>query len=272
VAAAGLPQTFGRKHGDEHLMENSNQSLLYDSIGNGYRRFRVPDPRIARQIREAIGNASTVCNIGAGTGSYEPSDLKVTAVEPSERMIEQRADSNSVIRAFAEDLPFENGQFDVAMAVLTVHHWADPVKGLSEMRRVSHRQVIMTFDPMILNSYWLVRDYLPEFAAPNQTDAIPINTYLQILHPCEISPVMIPWDCLDGFLASYWRRPQMYLDPGVRSAISSFARQPESVVSRAISKLEHNIASGEWNKRYSELLERQEMDLGYRLLVADTAA
>ncbi len=253
-------------------MEQSSHSLIYDSIGIGYRRFRVPDIRIARRIREAIGNASSVCNIGAGAGSYEPSDLEVTPVEPSLRMIEQRADSKHVVRSNAEELPFEDEQFDVAMAVLTVHHWTDPVKGLTEMRRVSRRQVILTFDPFKVDSFWLVRDYLPQFAELDKKHALPIDAYHQTLSNCKVFPVMVPWNCADGFLAAYWRRPEVYLDPAARNAISSFSKVHIDYVSRAISQLEKDIASGAWNERYSELLSRDEMDYGYRLVVASNSA
>ncbi len=242
---------------------------VYDSIGAGYRRFRRPDPRIARHIRAAIGNASSVCNIGAGTGSYEPTDLQVTPVEPSQRMIDQRDDSSRVIRASAEDLPFEDGQFDVAMAVLTVHHWADPVKGLTEMKRVSRRQVILTFEPLMIDSFWLVHDYFPEFAEFDKKHGVPIDVYLQILNRCTVTPVKVPWDCVDGFLAAYWRRPEMYLDPAVRNSISSFALHSSDIVAEGISRLACDIESGVWVKRNAELLDLQEMDFGYRLLVTN---
>ena len=55
----------------------------YDSIGAGYALQRVPDPRIAAQIEAALGDARTVCNVGAGTGSYEPVGREVGAVEPA---------------------------------------------------------------------------------------------------------------------------------------------------------------------------------------------
>lgn len=252
-------------------MEQSSHSLIYDSIGIGYRRFRVPDIRIASQIREAIGNASSVCNIGAGAGSYEPADLQVTPVEPSLRMIEQRADAKNVVRSNAEELPFDDEQFDVAMAVLTVHHWTDPVKGLAEMRRVSRRQVILTFDPFKVDSFWLVRDYLPQFAELDKKNALPIEAYHQTLGNCKVFPVMVPWDCTDGFLAAYWRRPEMYLDPAARNAISLFSKVHVDYVSRAMFQLEKDIASGAWIERYSELLDRDEMDCGYRLVVASNS-
>lgn len=253
-------------------MKLSSHPLIYDSIGIGYGQFRKPDPRIARQIRSAIGNATSVCNVGAGTGSYEPADLPVTPVEPSQRMIDQRDDAACVVQANAEDLPFDDNQFDVAMAVLTVHHWTDQVKGLLEMQRVSRRQVILTFDPQLADSFWLVRDYLPEFAEFDKQRAAPISTYVDTLDTCTVSPVLVPHDCTDGFLGAYWRRPERYLQPGVRNAISSFSQLPHQVVETALSRLAEDIASGSWGKRYADLLECSEMDLGYRLLVADNTS
>jgi SAM-dependent methyltransferase len=260
------------RYDQEQPMERQSNHLIYDSIGVGYRRFRIPDSRIAGQIRKAIGNASTVCNIGAGTGSYEPSDLNVTPVEPSERMIAQRVDPERAVRANAENLPFKEAQFDVAMAVLTVHHWTDPRKGLREMKRVSRRQVVMTFDPFMVDSFWLVRDYLPEFAAFDKDRAPALEVYEEILGACRISPVLVPWDCSDGFLAAYWRRPERYLDLDARNAISSFQQIPEAIVSAAILRLKNDVESGAWAERYSDLWERDAMDFGYRLVVSGDAA
>ena len=135
---------------------------IYDAIGIGYAAQRRPDPRIAARIHAALGDASSACNVGAGAGSYEPTDRDVTAVEPSEVMIAQRRSSAPVVRATAEDLPFPDDAFDAAMAVLTVHHWTDPRRGLREMRRIARRQVVFAFDPGMVDSLWLVRDYLPD--------------------------------------------------------------------------------------------------------------
>ena len=253
-------------------MEQQSHPLIYDSIGSGYRQYRNPDPRIAVQIREAIGDATTVCNVGAGAGSYEPRDLDVTAVEPSERMIEQRDDAESVIRATAEELPLHDGQFDASMAVLTVHHWSDPVRGLLEMQRISRRQVILTFDPTMIDSLWLVRDYLPEIVEFERSRATLIETFRETLGACNITAVMIPWDCSDGFQAAYWRRPKKYLDPVIRKSISTFSQLPANVVSSAMSRLAEDIGSGYWIRRYSHLMQRNEMDFGYRLVVANNEA
>jgi len=135
---------------------------LYDSIGEGYASVRKPDPRIAQIIHGALGGARSIVNVGAGTGSYEPTDRNVTAVEPSREMIAQRAAGTApVVRASAEALPFPDNSFDAAMAVLTVHHWSNQAKGLSEMRRVARDvDVLLTFDPASPGT-WL-DEYFPQ--------------------------------------------------------------------------------------------------------------
>ena len=136
---------------------------LYNTIGSGYNAVRQPDPRIAAQIRLALGDANTLVNVGAGSGSYEPDDVLTVAVEPSDVMVAQRSPvAAPVVQARAEQLPFRDGAFDVAMAIFTVHHWSDPVLGIAELQRVSQRQIVMTWDPTIFEkAFWFARDYLP---------------------------------------------------------------------------------------------------------------
>ena len=240
----------------------------YDTIGINYSDLRRPDPRIAKAIESALGPSKTVLNVGAGTGSYEPSDRQVTAIEPSMEMIRQRGPNAApVILGRAEDLPFEDKSFDAAMAVLTVHHWADKAQGLKEMRRVTRGPVvILTFDPSH-REFWLL-DYVPELAALDEAQMPRITDYAAWLGPVEVSAVPIPHDCVDGFLCAYWRRPAAYLDPRVRSAISSFW-----VVDHAegLRRLASDLDTGAWAQRYSELLDLDECDLGYRLIVGTGA-
>lgn len=240
----------------------------YETIGSGYSIRRIPDPRIAAAIRAALGDACTVCNVGAGTGSYEPSDLEVTAVEPSETMIAQRASDAPVIRATAESLPFEDNQFDAAMAVLSVHHWESPRQGISEMKRVSKRQVIFTFDPKRQDSLWLVRDYLPEIVELENDRALSIDSIVGCLGPSRLIKIPIPHDCTDGFQAAYWRRPEWYLRNDVRSTISTLAQLPKETVDNAMLRLRSDLDSGTWHRRYAHLLTEDAYDFGYRLIVA----
>lgn len=240
---------------------------LYDSIGTGYAKLRQPDPRIARIIHRALGDAHSILNVGAGTGSYEPTDRTVTALEPSAEMIRQRPPGSAEAhQGVAEKLPFADDQFDAAMAVLTVHHWSDLKAGLLEMRRVAKgRLVILTFDPAA--PYFWLADYIPEIITLDQPIMPKMESFEQILGETVIETVPVPHDCTDGFLGAYWRRPQAYLDPSVRSAISTFAKLDN--LSEPLARLEQDLASGAWNKRYGHLMELESLDIGYRLVIAD---
>src|SRR5580693_4972384 len=135
----------GGGDGQEGSVMSSAQ--LYDTIGATYTVTRRTEPRIAARVWAALGDARTVLNVGAGTGSYEPSDRDVTAVEPSALMRAQRpAGAAPCVAATAESLPFEDQSFDAAMAFATIHHWQDPIAGLREMRRVARRVVVFTND------------------------------------------------------------------------------------------------------------------------------
>lgn len=237
----------------------------YDRIGVNYAALRKPDPRIAARLERALGAARSVLNVGAGAGSYEPANRDVTALEPSLEMIRQRpAGAAPVVQGRAEALPFEDASFDAAMAVLTIHHWADRAKGLAEMRRVTRGPiVILTYDPAF-RGFWLA-DYLPELVSLDEAQMPAMADYAAWLGPVDISPVPIPHDCADGFLAAYWRRPRLYLDPRVRAAISSFWALGD--VSEALARLASDLDSGAWARRYPGLADLDQCDCGYRLVV-----
>jgi SAM-dependent methyltransferase len=240
---------------------------LYDTIGTTYTATRRTDPRIAAQIWASLGSARRVLNVGAGTGSYEPPHCHVLAAEPSAVMRAQRPpEAAPCVAAAAENLPFEDESFDAATAIATVHHWRDPLAGLREMQRVAGRVVVFTFDFGGLSEFWLSRDYLPEL--------------LEVLsdHPslaeqaaaigARIEPVMIPWDCVDGFFEAYWRRPEAYLDEGVRRGISTWAKLGPEIEQRAVRSLQADLASGRWAERNRDLIDLEAADLGLRLLIA----
>jgi SAM-dependent methyltransferase len=240
---------------------------LYDAIGLGYERYRRPDPRLAGAILDALGDAATVVNVGAGAGSYEPVDRPVVAVEPSSAMIRQRpAASAPVVQASATHLPFRDAAFAAALAVLTVHHWVDRVRGLAELARVArHRLVIVTWDPAT-SGFWLVEDYFPAIAEVDRQILPPMEEFRQVLGAIELRPLPVPYDCSDGFLGAYWRRPHAYLEPGVRGAISTFAKIGD--VESGLTRLRGDLADGTWERRYGHLLGKSELDLGYRLVIA----
>ncbi|XIG73200.1 MerR family transcriptional regulator [Streptomyces sp. SGAir0957] len=241
---------------------------LYDEIGVAYPATRRTEPRIAAQIWAALGDAQTVLNVGAGTGSYEPQDRHVTAVEPSTVMRGQRpAGSAPCVAAAAESLPFRDKSFDVAMAVSTVHHWQNPIAGLREMRRVARRVVVLTFDtdePGWQDRFWLTRDYLPEFAGI--LDEFPSLAGMADAIGARAEPVPVPWDCADGLFEAYWRRPEAYLQEQVRRAVSVWTRVGPEAEQRAVRGLREDLDSGRWAERNSDLVTLDAADLGLRLL------
>jgi len=240
---------------------------FYDDIGVGYRDYRRPDPRIAAAILEALGPAETIINVGAGTGSYEPSDCGVVAVEPSMLMIRQRPHGSApAVQASAVQLPFRDASFDAALAVLTIHHWNDRRRGLDELARTARdRVVIMTWDPSSAG-FWLVDDYFPDLLAIDRPIFPTLDELSRALGPLEVLPLPIPHDCRDGFLGAYWRRPSAYLDPQVRGAISTFAKLAD--VESRLARLRRDLDDGTWERRYGRLLHAQDLDLGYRLVAA----
>jgi SAM-dependent methyltransferase len=240
---------------------------LYDTIGRGYPVTRRTEPRIAARIWAALGDARTVLNVGAGTGSYEPPGRDVIAVEPSAVMRAQRPPGAALcLGARAERLPFADHAFDAAMAVLSDHHWADPIAGLREMRRVARRVVVFQFDTADRGRFWLTRDYLPEFAL--LAAGAPTLTERARAIGARMEPVPIPWDCADGFFAAFWRRPEAYLLPEVRRGTSVWARVGPEAERRAVTNLRADLQSGHWPERNADVLASHTAELGARLLVA----
>lgn len=245
-----------------------SERAAYDRLGVGYARHRRPDPRVATRIETALADARTVVNVGAGAGSYEPADRVVVAVEPSNVMLAQRpAGSAPAVRAVAEQLPLREKSFDAALCVFTVHHWSDAEQGLCELARVVRdRMVFLTWDATAQRSFWLIDDYLrgtedaTAFSDPRDLGSI--------LRVERVAPLPVPADCTDGFYCAYWARPEAYLDPDVRAAISVFHLLDPAVCDRAVAQLRADLESGAWDARHGHLRERDELDVGYRLVVA----
>jgi SAM-dependent methyltransferase len=240
----------------------------YDAIGRTYTATRGTDPRIAARIWDALGDARTVVNVGAGTGSYEPPDRDVTAVEPSAVMIAQRPPGAApAVQASAEALPFDDASFDAAMAVLTLHHWSDLRAGCAELRRVARdRVVVFSWDPTYVGRMWLGPEYFPRYSRED-AEGFPSLAEQAAALGAEVEVVPIPWDCRDGFFSAFWRRPEAYLDPAVRAGISTLAKRSEDELADGLARLRADLESGAWARRHADLLERDELDLGYRLLV-----
>lgn len=241
----------------------------YDRTGTTYSSTRRTDPRIAALIADALSGSESVANIGAGTGSYEPAQT-VVAIEPSSVMISQRPQHAApAIRATAERLPIRTAAVDAALAVLTVHHWADLDKGLAEMVRIArHRVAILTWDHEVFKRFWLVRDYLPAATDTDARLAVPIDRFAALPGDVSVTPVLVPHDCVDGFGAAFWRRPDAYLDATVQAGMSMLALTPRSQLRVGLSRLREDISSGRWASHYATLGTKSEYDAGYRLVVA----
>jgi SAM-dependent methyltransferase len=242
-------------------------SVRYDEIGAGYAGTRRADPRIAGAIRTALGDAASVVNIGAGSGSYEPTDLVVVPVEPSETMIRQRPSSlPPALRGTAEKLPLPAQSVDAALSVLAAHHWRDRPAAFAEIRRVARaRAVFFTHDPDA--SFGWLDDYFPGLAGSRYPRLVEFDT----LGSVTVEPVPIPPDCTDGFTAAYWRRPEAYLDEAVRDNMSTFALLDRRAAADGVARLARDLADRSWHRRYASLLRLHELDAGYRLVVAELA-
>lgn len=244
----------------------------YSSI-TSYTSIRRADPRIAARIHAPLGNARTVLNVGAGAGSYEPTDRWVLAVEPSDHMRARRPKHAApALNASALSLPFDDNSFDATMAILTIHQWPDQAKGLAELRRVTRGPiVIITFDAPALRNYWLA-DFAPEHVDDDCRRFPTIDHLLSMLGPnTTVSPVPIPIDCTDGFTEAFYARPERFLDPAVRAAQSVWSFGDPAVHARSIAALERSLASGDWDCRYGHHRSAPEYHGALRLIVSHPA-
>jgi SAM-dependent methyltransferase len=245
----------------------------YGQIGTGYARIRQPDPRIARQFHDAFGDARTVLNVGAGAGSYEPTDRAVTAVEPSASMRAQRpAHLSQAIDATAETLPFDDDSFDASMASVTVHQWPNLEAGLAGMRRVTTGPVvILTFDP-VPPEHWWIMDYVPELLEVEGRRMPTIERIRAAVGDnAEVQTVMIPNDCIDGFGQAFFGRPERMLDPEVRRAMSAWSFLDDEIVDRFVSTLGAELESGAWDAKYGHFRTLESFDGGLRLVIGRRA-
>jgi SAM-dependent methyltransferase len=243
----------------------------YNRMGLNYTDFRQPDPRIEAAIWAALGDARSVVNVGAGAGSYEPTDREVVAVEPSPVMITQRPPGAApAIEGIAESLPLDDKSVDAAMGVLTIHHWPDLEAGLAEMQRVARRRIVLlTLDAEAASSAWLINDYFPE-AGSMDRDVMPSRARIQANLPsAAIEPVPIPRGCLDGFTIALWDRPGWLLDPEVRRASSIWHRMPADAAELGLERLRADLESGRWDEKYGDLRALPELDVGLRLVRAE---
>jgi SAM-dependent methyltransferase len=249
---------------------SNSQNQPHDKFGDPYPAGRRGDPRIAVQIHGALGDARSIVSVGAGP--YEPCDREVLTIESSECLISHRPPELSTpIRGYAEDLPLSSDSVDAAMACLALHRWPDWRIGVQELRRVARRRVVIfTYDPACIERFWLLRDYLQQLARIDSARFPAIDQQRAATgEDVRVEPVPIPHDCEDGFLATYWRRPAAYLDPKVRAGMSAFQLPGAEQLLDGLEELAEDLQTGRWEDRNRDILEREELDLGYRLLVTE---
>ena len=242
----------------------------YERHGTTYTRHRRPDPRIASAVLEALGDAATVVNVGAGAGAYEPADRWVLAVEPSAVMRAQRPPGAvPAIAARAEALPFDDDSVDAAMASFTVHHWEPPAAGLAELARVARRRaVVLTFDLAHLVAWQ--QDFLAEGLAierPRFPSLAAITAALGGVS--RVTTIPTPADCADGFFEAYWNRPEALLEPDIRASQSMWPLLGDGVEERIVRRLADALQSGAWDAEHGHLREQESFDGSLRLVVAE---
>jgi SAM-dependent methyltransferase len=244
-------------------------SPRYDTIGRNYTANRRADPRWEAVVAAQVGDARRIVNVGAGTGSYEPPGRDLVAVEPSTVMLSQRPDGAApVVRARAAALPVRSDWAEVVMAILTVHHWDDWASGLDELCRVAPRRIVLGIDFERHAEFWLLQEYLPEVRAHTLRCRPSAAVIADAIGATACLELPVPPDLEDGVLGAHWSRPEAYLDPTVRANNSGMALADPAAVARGVARLEDDLASGAWHERHADLLGRESVDLGYRLLVS----
>lgn len=250
--------------------DGSSGDADYGAIGHGYRSYRRPEPAFAAAIGGALGAARTVLNVGAGAGSYEPTDRRVLAVEPSATMRAQRpAGLGPVLDAVAGDLPLADDAVDAAMTSFSVHQWPDVERGLGEMRRVARGPVtVLTCDPDRLARSWIA-GYAPEVIATEaRRYPAPDRIAAALGGSVEHRVLPIPHGCVDGFTEAYYGRPETLLDPGARAANSAWSFVDAEQERRAVEHLRRDLADGTWDRRHGALRTAPTWEGSLILLVA----
>jgi SAM-dependent methyltransferase len=243
----------------------------YDRMGVNYSDVRHADRRLEEAIWAALGDVQKVLNVGAGTGSYEPRDRQVIAVEPSPVMIAQRpSEAAPVIQGIAEQLPLADNSVDATMGVFTLHHWDELDRGLAEVLRVTRRRVVfVTLDLDVTEQMWLCRDYLPEIIEHHRGNFPAIEHLRTVLPGLRVATLPVPNDWTDGFCVALWSRPEAHLDSRARRASSIWHRLAPSVADNGLDRLRHDLDSGEWDRRYGHLRTQAAFDIGVRLVTAE---
>jgi ubiquinone/menaquinone biosynthesis C-methylase UbiE len=243
----------------------------YDEIGANYSDFRRADPRIEARVWAALGDARSVVNVGAGTGSYEPRDREVIAIEPSPLMIAKRPEGAApALRGVAEALPLDDRSVDAAMAIFTIHHWSDLDAGLAEMRRVARKRIVLaTIDAKKNAEIWTLAEYFPEAMALEEEVMPSIASLEAGLPGATIEAVPMPSRCRDEFTSALWDRPEMFLEPATLRASSLWHRLSPEAIERGQERLRADLESGRWDEVHGHLRTLPELDIGTRLITAE---
>ena len=250
-------------------MQIKNPGFDYDSKNHNYSDIRKADPRIGAYVRKSLNDSNTILNVGAGTGSYEPDDKFVIAVEPSSVMRAKRLTlgKNPAVNAKADDLPFDDRSFDAVMAILTIHHWPDLRSGLLEVKRVAKKKIaILTYDPEMLDIFWNAR-YFPrliEIERSRYPKLEQISAYLG--EEITITNIKIPLNCTDGFQEAFYGRPEAFLREEVRNAQSAWGFLDKGLEIEYVKRLSDDLASGEWDRLYGYHRTLPEFEGAFRLL------
>lgn len=263
------PPNEGAAWMPERYLDGSAGDVDYAAIGRTYCRYRQPEPFIEALIARALGSARSVLNVGAGAGSYEPTDREVTAIEPSASMRAQRPQYlTPAIDAVAERLPFPDQTFDTSMTTFSVHQWTDAVQGLREMRRVTRGVVVvLSCDPREVQRFWL-NDFAPAVLAAEARRYPELETMTRALGgEVEIWQVPIPFDCRDGFNEAYYGRPEMLLDQQARLACSAWSFLDAAETAQAVEKLRAALADGAWDAAHGHLRRQPFFGGSLRLIV-----
>jgi SAM-dependent methyltransferase len=261
-------------------MNSYNPVTRYDTIGIKYAQTRKSDLRIAIALLEILKplSASTVIDIGAGTGSYAEvlaeSGYRVLAVEPSATMREQ-ATAHPALQWFsgsAEHLPLPDQSADAAIIMLAFHHFQDYRQALREAHRVTGagRIILFTYDPEYISRFWLTR-YFPSFIADVQATFLPLSALTSAMEKTtsanvKVIPFLLPYDLEDSFAAVGWARPELYLDSNIRNGISSFAKLNQTELDHGLLQLQKDLSTGLWDQEYGYLRQQQQYDAGYRFV------
>jgi ubiquinone/menaquinone biosynthesis C-methylase UbiE len=257
-------------------------TVLYDTIGRNYSVHRRADYRIVNCLTDYLNipRNSIIADIGAGSGNYSNAladhGFSVKAIEPSDIMKNQSIKKDKVewINGVAESIPLADASVDAVVSIMASHHFTSLPRALAEMNRICPDGPIVwfTFDPREAQNPWIAH-YFPEIWADAMRIFPPVNELVSLFTKAtgkktKAYVFKLPPDLDDKFLAAFWREPSAYLNEDVRQAMSGFAVADQDKVECGIRKLKSDLDDGRWIQKYGYILNFDEIDWGYRYIVA----